>query len=264
MGLMKIIRMRLAFCVVVLLFLMGINQLQCAEGLRPAMAGGGADSVAAKLHYPTKERDSKTEAAVVFFCEVAADGRAKNIRTYWNKGCDNFGSAVEKALNQGRFTPAMVGGKPTPVLIGATVFFLAHGEHPTVVLSMAAANKQKAVAMQNYIQPQMIGTDADFRRKLWNLITAAKVLVNDIKANAEVLATVDADGNLLYTKLVGESSKNGGWGDVLVKAMSGAKFIPASNNGKPEPGEFTWAVRYNDTYHPDYIGTGSHIRHESE
>ena len=87
--------MRLAFCVAVLLFLMGVNQLQCAEGLRPAVIGSGADSVAAKLHYPPKERDSKTEATVVFFCEVAANGRAKNIRTYWNKG-------YQDALRPGR------------------------------------------------------------------------------------------------------------------------------------------------------------------
>jgi len=256
--------MRLIFCVAALLFLIDVDELQCAEGLRPAVIGGGSDSVAAKLHYPPKERDSKTEAVVVFFCEVAANGRAKNVRTYWNEGYNRFGTAVEKALNQGRFIPAMVGGKPTPVLIGATVFFLAHGDHPTVVISMAAANKQKTVAMQNYIQPQMIGSDANLRRKLFDLLRSAKVLVNDAHANAEVLAAVDANGNLLNTKLVAESSKNGGWGDVLVKVMSGAKFIPASNNGKPEPGEFTWAVRYNETYDPDHVGTGSHVRHESE
>ena len=87
---------------------------------------------------------------------------------------------------------------------------------------------------------------------------------DDAHANAEVMVTVDANGNLLNTKLVAESSKNGGWGDMLVKAMSGAKFIPASNNGKPEQGEFTWAVRYNETYDPDHVRTGSHVRHESE
>jgi hypothetical protein len=107
-------------------------------------------------------------------------------------------------------------------------------------------------------------SDADLRRKLFDLARAATVLVNDAKANAEVLATVDANGSLLNTKLVGESSKNGGWGAILVKAKSDAKFIPASNNGKPEEGEFTWAVRYNETYDPDYVGTGSHMRHESE
>src|SRR6476620_1951141 len=239
---MKIIRMHSAFSVAALLFLNEVEQLQGAEGLRPAVIGGGADSVAAKLHYPPKERDSKTEAVVGFFCEVAANGKAKNIRTYWNKGYNLFGDAVEKALNQGRFVPAMAGGKPTPVLIGATVFFLVRGDRPTVVISMATADKQKAAAMQNYIQPQMIGSDADLRRKLWNLVRSAKILVNDAHANAEVVATVDASGNLLNTKLVAESSKN----------------------GKPEQGEFTWAVIYNETYDPDHLGTGSHMRHESE
>src|SRR5438045_4496377 len=86
--------------------------------------------------YPPKERDSKTEAVVVFFCEVAANGRAKNVRTYWNKGYNRFGDAVEKALNQGHFVPAMVEGKPLPVLIGATVFFFARGDRPTVVIAM--------------------------------------------------------------------------------------------------------------------------------
>jgi hypothetical protein len=246
------------------LFLIDVDQLQCAEGLRPAVIGGGADSVAAKLHYPPKERDSKTDAVVVFFCEVAANGKAKNIRTYWNQGYNRFGDAVEKALNQGRFIPAMVGGKPTPVLIGGTVFFVACGDRSTVVISMATADKQKAAAMQNYIQPQMIGSDADFRRKLIDTARAQTVLVNDARANAEVLAKVDTNGNLIDTKLVAESAKNGGWGAILIKAMSGAKSIPASNNGKPEAGEFTWAVRYSETYDPDHVGTGSHMRHESE
>jgi len=83
----------------------------------------------------------------------------------------------------------MVGGKPSTVLIGGTVFFLVRGDHPTVVLSMATADKQKAAAMQNYIQPQMIGSDADLRRKLWDLVRSAKILVNDAHANAEVMVT---------------------------------------------------------------------------
>src|SRR5947207_8419924 len=117
------------------------------RGASPSHDRRRADSVAAKLHYPPKERDSKTEAVVVFFCEVAANGRAKNVRTYWNKGYNRFGDAVEKALNQGHFVPAMVEGKPLPVLIGATVFFFARGDRPTVVISMATADKQKAAAM---------------------------------------------------------------------------------------------------------------------
>src|SRR5437764_15170867 len=158
---MRIIRMGSAFRVAVLLFLIDVDQLQCAEGLRPAVIGSGADSVAAKLHYPSKERDSKTEAVVVFFCEVAANGKAKNIRTYWNQGYNRFGDAVEKALNQGRFVPAMVGGKQTPVLIGATVFFLTRGDRPPIEISMATAHREKSAAMQKYIQQQMNGDERD-------------------------------------------------------------------------------------------------------
>jgi hypothetical protein len=46
--------------------------------------------------------------------------------------------------------------------------------------------------------------------------------------------------------------------------MSDAKFIPASDNGKPEAGQFTWAVRFNESFDPDGRPTGSHIRSERE
>jgi hypothetical protein len=39
------------------------------------MIGQGADSVAARLHYPQTAKAAKTEGAVQFYCEVGADGR---------------------------------------------------------------------------------------------------------------------------------------------------------------------------------------------
>ena len=100
-----------------------------ASGVRgadsqPAMITSGSDSVAAKLHYPPKESAAKYETVLTFYCEIDTQGKAHHVRSYWNKGCESFRDTVEKAPKTGRFVPAQVGGKPTPVMVGGTVFFL--------------------------------------------------------------------------------------------------------------------------------------------
>jgi len=52
---------------------------QAAES-QPAMIGQGADSVAARLHYPQTAKALKTEGAVQFYCEVGSDGRSRHVR----------------------------------------------------------------------------------------------------------------------------------------------------------------------------------------
>src|SRR5262249_41186107 len=80
---------------------------------QPAMIGQGSDSVASRLHYPDSAKKSKTEGAVQFYCEVGADGRTRHLRVIAESSWSALRFAVKNAVQQGRFIPARVNGKPT-------------------------------------------------------------------------------------------------------------------------------------------------------
>jgi hypothetical protein len=247
----------------ILSFASAINGVEAADS-QPAMIGSGSESVAAKLHYPAKERDRKQEAAVTFYCEVDTEGKAHTIRPYSNKGDENFRLAVEKALKQGRFTPARVGGRPTPVMIGATVFFL-NKSGPVIAVALATAEKEKAAGFQNYIQPQMISSSAEFRRKMYKERFGIIFKSSPRAANARVVVDVDAQGNMTNKTLVEEYPAKGGYGELVMKGLNGAKFIPATSNGKPTAGKFGFATDFTRVFDPDAEpGTGSHVRPKDE
>jgi len=229
---------------------------------QPAMIGQGSDSVASRLHYPDSAKKSKTEGAVQFYCEVGADGRTRHLRVIAESSWSALRFAVKNAVQQGRFIPARVNGKPTAVMIGATVFFLMPKGQPTILVTMATADKNKAAAGQNYIQPQMITSFADLERKMYtwrNLVTQYSAY-----PSAEVMCNVDANGNLTGTKIVSESKANSGLGAVALKACEGAKFIPALDNGKRVAGEFNLAIDFGMLVNPDDLAPGSHVKQREE
>jgi len=233
-----------------------------AQDLQPAMIGQGSDSVAARLHYPDSAKKSKTEGGVQFYCEVGADGRARHIRALAESAWSALRFNVKNALEQGRFTPARVNGKPTPVMIGGTVFFLMANGQPTILVTMATADKEKAAAGRNYIQPQMITSLDDLERKMYtwrNLVTQYSPY-----PRAEVMCDVDSNGNLVATKILGESKTNSGLGAVVVKACQGVKFIPALDNGKRVPGKFNLAIDFTMLQNPDDLSHGSHLKQREE
>jgi len=233
-----------------------------AQESQPAMIGQGADSVAARLHYPSTAKASKTEGAVQFYCEVGADGRTRHLRVIAESSWSALRFAVKNAVQQDRFIPARVGGRPTSVMIGGTVFFLMPKGQPTILVTMATADKNKAAAGRNYIQPQMITTFNDLERKMYTW----RSLVTQYSAfpSAEVMCNVDGNGNLTSTKIVNESKANGGLGAVAVKACEGAKFIPALDNGKPVPGQFNLAIDFAMLVNPDDMAPGSHLKQREE
>src|SRR5438874_13631134 len=96
----------------------------------PAMIGQGPGSVASRLHYPDSAKKSKTEGGVQFYCEVGADGRARHIRALAESAWSALRFTVKNAVEQGRFIPARANGRPTPVMIGGTVFFLMSNGQP--------------------------------------------------------------------------------------------------------------------------------------
>jgi len=147
-------------------------------------------------------------------------------------------------------------------MIGGTVFFLMPKGQPTILVTMATADKTKAAAGRNYIQPQMLASFDDLERKMYTW----RSLVTQYSAfpSAEVMCTVDANGNLSGTKIVNESKANSGLGAVAVKACEGAKFVPAFDNGKPVPGQFNLAVDFAMLVNPDEMAPGSHVKQREE
>jgi len=228
------------------------------KDFQPAMIGQGPQSVASKLHFPDKARAAKTEGAAQFYCEVDESGRARHVVVFSEKQLTMFREAVQKALDQGRFSPAQVGGKPALVMIGGTVFFMTSNAQPTILVSLTTADKSKAAAGGNYMQPQMLTTFAALERKVY----ARKELIKQLAAHpvAEVLLNVDQNGNVTNKKILTETTPNGGFGADLMQACDGAKFIPAYADGKPVAGQFNLPMDFTVIVNPDSSESGSHLK----
>ena len=228
------------------------------HNFQPAMIGQGPQSVASKLHYPDKAKATKAEAATQFYCEVDESGHARHVMVTSEKQAGMFRDVVQKALDQGRFSPAQVGGKPVPVMIGGTVFFVTGNGQPTILVSLTTADKNKAAAGGNYMQPQMLITFAQLEHKLY----ARKELIKQWAAHpvAEVLLDVDQNGNVTGKKILNETTPNGGLGADVMQACEGVKFVPAYANGKAVAGEFNLPVDFTTVINPDTPESGSHLR----
>lgn len=232
-----------------LLFLLPAT-LFAAGGTHPATIGQGAGSVAMQLHYPPKEKAAKTQGVAKFYCEVSALGKATHITSFYGRKDGRFGTAVEFALHHGLFTPAVVDGKAVTVMLGGTVVFLISNGQPTIAVTLATAETDKIAHMSNYVQPQMIDTDALFRRKIYGLRDKYH-LQSGAHPAAIVQVHVDAQGKMVSKKIVSETPANGGRGRVLLDVMDQERFIPAQNNGQPVAGDFDIAVDFEHMRNPD-------------
>ncbi len=221
------------------------------------MIGPGADSFASKLHYPAEAKATGREGAVQFYCEVNSDGRARHARVIGEDAKGPFRAVVQEALLKGRFLAARSDGHVTKVLVGGTVLFLTAKGQPTIVVSLAAAEKEKAAGVGNYIQPQMLMSYADLERKcmIWWRSMVTRPSANPA---AEILFDVDANGHATGVKVVGES-RGSALGAVLLKACDGAHFIPAQANGKNVSGQFNLPIDFRMMTDPDAEVEG-HLR----
>lgn len=239
---------------------------QGSADVRPAMLASGGDSVAACLHYPPKAKAKKDEAAVPFYCEVGPDGKAAFISLFGPEDKTAFRVALLKALSIGRFQPAMSGGKAVPVLLGGTAFFMFRDNEPVIAISLSTADKEKTAALGNYIQPQMLSTNLAFRRKLWDAQHDPDIHplmgVSPVHAGAVVLAQIDAQGDVVSTKIVAESRPGAGYGTLLVKGFQGAKFIPAFSDGKPVAGQFDMIANYDKMQDPNSERSDTYIKRD--
>ena len=221
-----------------------------SAAMHPAAIGQGAGSVAMQLHYPPKERTAHAQGAVKFYCEVSAKGKAGHISTLCGKGQDRFAKAVENALWRGRFSPATVNGKPTTVMLGGTVLFVLANGQPTIEVSLTTAEGEKVAAMSNYVQPQMIDSDALLRRKIFALRDKYDLRYG-AHPGAVLIVHVDARGKPASKKIETESPPNGGRGRLLMDVVDQETFIPAQSNGQPVAGDFELAVDFEHLRNPD-------------
>ena len=223
------------------------------------MVGQGPDSFAGKLHYPPGAKAGKTEAATLFFCEVQADGHARHIRAIAENQFGPFRAAVKTALEHGRFIPAHVAGKAVPVFLGGTVLFVEARGLPTILVELCAVDKQKAALGANYIEPQMLTSYMDLERKCFRLAQGTIKMAATNPA-VDVIFNVDESGSVTSKKILHEPQQGGGWGELVMKASDGARFIPAHLNGKPVAGQFMLPIDFRMMSNPDEDLNGSHLR----
>jgi hypothetical protein len=145
------------------------------------------------------------------------------------------------------------------VFLGGTVLFVQARGQPTIVVSLCTADKQKAASGANYIEPQMLTSYVDLERKCFQL---ARGTIKMAAANpaVDVIFNVDEHGNTTSKKILHEPQQGGGWGDLVMNASEGARFIPAHLNGKSVPGQFLLPIDFRMMSNPDEDMNGSHLR----
>jgi hypothetical protein len=199
--------------------------------ITPAIVQNGPDSITHYLHFPKDPALAKHDSVVQFYCDVSERGTVET--TYGVVGNDKaFRTAVQSALDWGRFQPATVDGRAVPAYVGGTVFFWHENAAPVIVVSLGTEERDRVGKMTNYIQPQLIG----------GLRRAAARVIRQIPHNfpvdgqAEVVVNVDEKGVVKSTKIVGEHPKGSGLGHLLERAIEGAQFTHGFENGKATAG----------------------------
>lgn len=137
---------------------------------------------------------------------------------------------------------------------------------PIIAISLSTADKEKTAALGNYIQPQMLTSNLEFRRKLWHAQRDSDIHplmgMSPVHPSAAVLAEIDAQGNVVSAKIVAESRPGAGYGALLVKGFQGATFIPAFSDGKPVAGQFDMIANYDKMQNPNWSPGDTHIKRD--
>lgn len=197
----------------------------------PALVKEEAGSITQYLHFPKAAAAVQLDGAVQFYCDITEDGNVETIHALVAND-PRFKTAVQTALDWGRFTPATVNGKPVRVYLGGTVLFFHQDGKPVIVVSLATHDRDRVGKLANYIQPQLIG---GLRRPLQAAISSLTqgILVS---GQAEVVVNVDAKGAVNGTSGISENPKGSGLGSLLDGALRKAQFTPAYGNGTPVAG----------------------------
>ncbi|MBA3962118.1 MAG: energy transducer TonB [Chthoniobacterales bacterium] len=202
-----------------------------ADKATPAVVTQNDSSITHFLHFPEDAAAAKRNSVVQFYCDISEQGTVE--ATYALVGSDEaFKSAVQSALDWGRFTPATVDGKAVPVYLAGTVIFGHENGSPIIAVSLATHDRERVGRLANYIQPQLLGGLRQEVAKIIRLIPHKSPVAGIAQATVEV----DAKGALTKVTTVGESPKGSGLGELLKAALNGAQCTHAYQDGKATDG----------------------------
>ncbi|MEO5717416.1 MAG: energy transducer TonB [Chthoniobacterales bacterium] len=199
--------------------------------ITPALVQQTPDSITHYLHFPKDAAAANLDGAVQFYCDITEGGIVETTHALVANN-DVFKTAVQTALDWGRFTPATVNSKPVRVYLGGTVLFIHQDGKPVIVVSLATHDRDRVGKLENYIQPQLVG---GLRHALQTELSSLNqgILVS---GQAEAVVKVDAKGALTGTSEISENPKGSGLGILLNNAVRRAQFTPAYENGTPSTG----------------------------
>lgn len=197
------------------------------QSLRPAIVGREQGSFASYIHFPKDPGLAKLDVAVQFYCDVNENGTVQTTYAVVTNQ-PAFKTAVQSALDWGKFTPATVDGKPVSVYLGGTVLFAHQNGEPLIVVSLATYDRARVGRLTNYVQPQLIG---GLRHYLERAVGAARI---DIPTNAvgEILVKVGEHCEISSTSILSENPPGIGLGNFLLDAIKDGQFTSAYADGK--------------------------------
>lgn len=207
----------------------------------PAIVAQGEGSFASYVHFPKDPATANLEGAVQFYCDIAEDGGvATTYAVVSNQKA--LETAVQSALDWGKFQPATIGGKPVPVYLGGTVLFFHQDGRPTIAISLVTYDRERVGKLTNYIQPQLIG---GLRQRL-EKAERASTLNLPTKGAAEVVVNVGEHSEITSTSVLAENPKEIGLGDFLIGAIKDAQFTSAYSDGKPADGAMNVIANFGE------------------
>lgn len=207
----------------------------------PANVVAGPDSLASYLHFPKSLPAANTEAAAQFYCDVTPTGEVETTYRVVARE-EEFRTAVQSALDWGKFKPATLGGKPVAAYVAGTVLFLHRNGEALIVVSLATQDRERVGKFVNYIQPQLIG---GLRSVLGPVLATLPGDINPA-GSAEVVVKVTAQGSVASTAMIEEDPKTSGLGALLESGLKSARFTPAYADGKPAAGEINVVATFSD------------------
>jgi Gram-negative bacterial TonB protein C-terminal len=207
----------------------------------PAIVGRGEGSFANYVHFPKDPATANLEGAVQFYCDIAEDG---TVATTYAVVCNQKAlvTAVQSALDWGKFQPATIGGKPVPVYLGGTVLFFHQDRRPIIAISLVTYDRERVGKLTNYIQPQLIGGLRPHLEKA----ERASTIDLPAKGAAEVVVSVGEHAEITSTSVLAENPKEIGLGDFLISAIKDAQFTSAYSDGKPTAGAMNVVANFGE------------------
>jgi TonB family protein len=209
--------------------------------LRPALLGGGPDSLINKIDTADLIKKGQKDAAVMFSCLVAPTGDVVRSAAYrGTRGSELLEQEVLKRLVNTKFIPAIHNHQPViAVFYGTATFAVVNGKPRLRIFSNQQLEEVKKE--NDFIDPQpYVGPGSKFSGMHYP-DTGTTVRLTGV---VQLALEVDAAGNLKDMHVVTDEPPYLGFGWAALSDFNGAKFVPAFRNGKPVDSKVTIPVYY--------------------